>query len=324
MHRRAGYKQSIPLTWLQAPSEQDRVALLEYSRGALYSLSNTNKRHGGEVHISRIRHVFDKLGSPGLSRVGMKLLNFLREAENLPGGYWIPTPFRVLEIEGYPVFIGALPNSFDSLGEIQTEGLCRILKPEIAERFPRQDIDSWMGRPSLSPSHHASAFIRQHQCTASPSNIQTDIEFINFKFPATKHAQRDRNFFWSSAPTALIDGHIALCRQKQFGFYRYFSADIRSGRPISEAAIDPPISRLIFSLANHIGSPIHFAVRRTVDNTEISISEHLPAEEYRLALLLSRRISRQGKHRTFYLAPGLAPTLIRTLQELGCTMEAGK
>lgn len=324
MYCRVGYQQSIPLEWLLDPSEQNRTALLEFSRGTLYSLSNTGNPHGEEVHISRLHHAFHKLGAPSLCRVGMKLLNFLREAEYLPGGYWLSTPFRTFEIEGQSVFVGALPTSLGFLGEPETEGLCRIVSPDIASRLPRQDIASWMGIPPSSPTSQVAYFFQQHQRSAAPINLQDDLEYLGFSNPASKRISTDRHFFWGSRALALTENQIAICRQKMFGYYRYFSSDIRSGQAITEGTIEQSLSRLLFALAHYTGNPALVSVRNRAEDVEISIAEHLPQEEYRLALLLSRRIVRQGHRRTYYLSHQLAPALLTRLQELGCLIETEK
>jgi len=320
----ADYKQSLPLSWLQAPTEKNRPALLEFSRGTLYSLSNSKKQNGGEVHISSIRHVFERLGSASLARVGLKLLKLLREAESLPGGYWIPTPFRVLDIGNCSVFVGAVPTAIDCLELNRCEGLYRILTSEAASRFPRQDLSSWMGNTFNTPASEFSIFLKRHLSTASPANNQTDIEYFNVAPIVSKRSNNTRHFLWQTRPSSVAENQIALCRQRKFGFYRYFSSDLRSDRVVSEAAIETSVPRLLFSLAHQLGSPVPFSARNGVEGVEISIAEQLPVEEYRLALLLSRRIAYQGHSRTFYVAPELAPTLIERLQNLGCVMETGK
>ncbi len=324
MYCHTGYQQSLPLTWLQAPSEQDRMALLEFLRGVLYGLSASTKEHGTEVHASRVRHAFDRLGAPALYRVGLKLLSLLREAEALSGGYWVSAPFRVIEIEGHAVFIGALPSAFGFLGDVTNDGLCRLLTPEVAARFPRQDMEAWMGVPPVPVGSHVTAFFQHHQRQASPTISQAEIEYLSFTGGAAVRSATRRRFLWDSHPVSLAGEPIALCRQKHFGIYRYFSAELRSGRVISEAAIEQSIPRLLFALAHDAGMPVVIDIRHGSESVEVSIAEHLPIEEYRLALLLSRRIVRQSSRRTFHLAPQLAPALIGRLMELGCILETDK
>lgn len=321
MHGMEGYNQSLSLDWLKAPVEHDRVSLLEFARGALYSLSASSDGRFREVHVSRIRNQFERLGVPNLYRVGLRLLELLREAESLFGGYWLPAPFRVVEIEGCPVFVGAVPTALGHVGNVVNQGLCRLLLPNVAVRFPRQDIDSWMGNPPTDPASLVASFIRAHTHKAVPTVYPAEIEYLDF---AAIGAVASRRFVWVGRPSPVFADHrIAICRQRHGGAYRYFSADFRSGRVIAEAVIEQSIPRLMFALASQAAKPVLIRVRNG-SNTEVTVAERLPIEEYRLALLLSREIVRHGSSSTFHLAPQLAPALIKRLIGLGCVLETCK
>ncbi len=317
----ADSQQSLPITWLQNPCEKNRKALLEFSRGTLYSLSSSCSGLGRDVHVNRIQHAFGRLGSPNLHRVGLRLLKLLREAESLPGGYWIPTPFRVIEIGHSPVFVGALPTALGYLNERKTEGLCRVLTPESAIEFPLQDLDSWMSVPSGNIASFVDEFIQGHRAQARPINHQTESEYLSFTLPSAGSPTNPKRFHWGRQPVAVVQEEIALCRQWKFGFYRYFSADIRSGRTVSEASVDQPLERLLFALAKHVARAVTVRVCKRPESVEVQIFERLPLEEYRLALLLSRQIERQGRCSVFHLAHQFAPVLIERLKNLGCVME---
>lgn len=316
-----GYSQSISLDWLKAPVEHDRPSLLEFARGALYSLSASSDGRFKEVHASRIRNQFERLGAPNLYRVGLRLLELLREAESLLGGYWLAAPFRVVEIEGQPVFVGAVPAALGHFGNVVNQGLCRVLPPNAAARFPRQDIDSWMGSPPADVASLVASFVRVHTKKALPTVCPAEIEFLDF---AVIGAAVGRRYVWAPRPTSVLSDHrIAICRQMHGGAYRYFSADIRSGRVIAEAVIEQSIPRLLFAIASHAAKPVPIRIRNG-SSTEVTIAERLPIEEYRLALLLSREIVRHGSSSTFHLIPQLAPALIKRLTGLGCVLETCK
>lgn len=317
-----GYNESLSLDWLRAPTEQDRVSLLEFVRGTLYSLSISTEGRFREVHVTRVRSQFAKLGVPNLYRVGLKLLELLREAEPLFGGYWLAAPFRVVEIEGQPVFVGAAPTALGYIGKVANEGLCRVLLPDVAGRFPHQSIDSWVGNPPADPASLVASFLRVHILRAVPTVYPGELEYLSFTPVATGGSRR---FVWGSRQSSVLaDYQIAVCRQKHAGAYRYFSADIRSGRVTAEAAIEQSIPRLMFALASQVGKPVVVRVRNGSNTAEVTVSERLPVEEYRLALLLSREIVRHGSSSNFYLAPQLAPALIRRLMNLGCVLETYK
>jgi len=315
------YQHSLPLAWLKVPVEHDRAYLLEFVRGILYSLSASKSKHSKEVHVASIRNAFDKLGAPALYRVGLTLLALFREVEPLFGGYWLPTPFRVVEVEGQFVFVGAVPTALGFLGNVKNEGLCRILTQDIAAQFPRQSIDNWMGIRTLDPASIVSTFFQEHRLKAVPTATLTGLEYLGFM---DRNHSAGRRFVWGPSPTSVSADHqIAICRQRHAGTYRYFSAGLRFGKVISEAPIGQSIQRLIFALASGAGMPIVACVRNGSEEVEVTVAERLPTEEYRLALLLSRHIVRHGSS-TFHLAPRFAPVLIKRLISLGCAVETYK
>jgi hypothetical protein len=293
---------------------------LEFARGTIYSLSKKNDGHFEAVHVSRIQRSFARLeAAHSLFKVGLRLLELLREAEPLFGGYWLPAPLRSIEIDGEHVFIGAVPNAYGILGTIRTEGLARILTRDIAQRFPIQSLDSWMGNASIDSTALAAKFVANHLRTATKTSHLSDVEYLSV---VTRAVNMQPQFFWNvNATPTLPNEQIAICKQLLHGHTRYFSASLCKGQIVSEATIDLPIRKLMFSIARHIGTPIKIVSRSTSKGVEFKVSERLPIEEFRLSLLLSRYIDREGRSTTFALSPKLASAFSTRLAALGCTME---
>jgi hypothetical protein len=319
IYERLGYFQSVPLEWLQAPEEGDRASLLEFVRGTLYSLSNREEGRFEAVHASRIQRAFKKLGAPSQYKVGLRLLDLLREAEPLFGGYWLPTPFRVVEIEGEFAFVGALPTAFGFLGEVQGHGISRLLTKEVADRFPRQSLESWMGTSNHHSASIVADFTAKHVRSATRTANLPDVECLSL---ASSRAGRDPQLQWGNKliPTLPAE-QIAVCRQLSRGRARYFSADLIGGRVSTEAPIDMAISRLLFAIARHIGAPVKVEIGPGSDWTRITVYERLPIEEFRLALLLSKEVIRAGRSTTFVIPSKFAPALGTRLATLGCAVE---
>ena len=311
----------VSASWLQAPNERDRFALLEYTRGVLYSLSSSRENDlekGRAIHIGRIRNAFSNLGAPTLYRLGLRLLHLLREVEPLFGGYWLLTPFRVLEIESHFAFAGSIPSVSGLLGEVRHEGMARYITQEVASRFPRQSINSWMGLQPTTTAQQILRLVSSHRKLAAPTIHAQNIEF----FKAVGNGVHGRRFVWTQQPHAVLpDEKIALCRHKQTGIYRYFSGELRRGIVVGEAPIDQSISRLMFALGNHGGFPVPAVAVQHGEHTKLRISERLPIEEYRLALLLAADISRQGNATSYTVKTSLAPALLKQLSDLGCSLE---
>lgn len=314
-----GYRQSLSLDWLQAPHEQDRASLLEFVRGSLYSLSARADGRFETVHISRIRHSFERLGAPGLCNVGLRLLKLLQEAEPLFNGYWLPSPFRVVEIEGEFVFVGSVPNAHGLLSEVRNEGLSRLLTPDVAGRFPSQRLENWMGLTSPGALALIVGFTAKHALTAAKTSNLRDVEYLSLT-PSGINGRRQ--FHWWPKPCVVLPAEqIAICRQSHHGRVRYFSASLRGGRIVSEAPTELGISRLLFAVARHVDAPVRAVIQLGRYDTEVTVDERLPIEEFRLALLLARQIVRSGRSTTFVLHPKLAPALVERLAILGCAVE---
>lgn len=313
--------QPVSAAWLQSPNERDRLALLEYTRGVLYSLSFSREidtEKGRTIHVGRIRSAFCNLGAPTLYRLGLRLLHLLREVEPLFGGYWLLTPFRVVEVGSHYVFVGSVPSVSGRLGDIQYEGMGRYISHEIASRFPRQNINSWMGLPSTSAAQQVASFVSTHNKLAAPTIHAQDVEF----FKAVGNGVHGRRFVWAQQPHAILpEERIALCRHKQFGISRYFSAELLRGIVVAEAPIDQSITRLMFALGNVRGFPVPVTTLQHGACTQIGVSERLPIEEYRLALLLAADISRLGNATSYSVETSRAPALLKQLSDLGCSLE---
>lgn len=311
--------QSIPLDWLQAPREQDRASVVEFARGTLCSLSTQEDGSFAPVHVSRIHRSFKKLGATELYRGGLRLIQLLREAEPLHGGYWLPTPYRVVEIDNEFVFIGATPNVHGFLGEVRMEGLGRLLAPDVANRFQHQSLGGWMDLTTQDPSTTIAAFMAAHTRAEARTSNLTDVTYLNLNSLGTTGRS---HFQWSDRVVGVLAaGQIAICRQLRHGCKRYFSASLGRGGIATEAPIDIPIARLLFAIAHEMGTPIRAVARPNEEVVEVTVGERLPIEEFRLALLVSREIVRAGQSTTYRISPKLAQAFCARLALLGCALE---
>lgn len=308
--------------WLRAPNELDRHSLLEYTRSVLYGLSFTKDASGDRVrpvHVARLRNAFNDLGAPSLYRVGLRLLTLLGEVEALFGGYWLMAPFRVLTICSRSAFVGAIPLASGFPAHIGQQGLARYLTEEDAVKFPKQDIEGWMG-VAISSSEYIQGFIKSHRENAKPALHSTEVEYLTL---AMQRA-RPKRTIWSREPSAICsEERLAVCRQVDQGIYRYFSAELSEKKAITnEAGLRHSISRLTFAFADDAGTPFRIASRSVGTSLELEVPERLPTEEFRLSLLLSSVIARRGSATTFSIDADVAPLFLTRLQHLGCQLES--
>lgn len=313
----------ISSEWLRAPNEQDRSSLLEYTRGVLYGLSFVADGPGYRVrpvHVSRVRNAFNDLGAPSLHRVGLKLLALLGEVEALFGGYWLTTPFRVLNIESKFAFVGAVPSVSDSLALTGKQGLARYLSEESAAKFPVQSLEGWMGETFSSHQNHLQDFIKTHQEYSAPALNSPENEYLTL---ISKGSLAKRTA-WSREPSAILPREqLAICRQADRGIYRYFSAELAGDMTISnEATLRHSIQRLTFAFAYDAGTPFRVVTESVGPMLEVEVPQRLPTEEFRLSLLLARAVARQGAATRYSIESDLAPVFLSKLRNLGCHLES--
>ena len=120
---------------------------VEYGRGQLAASSFFSTASAREVHVLRLRHAFECAGIANQLRYALVVINLMREAQELRGGYWFPTPLRVVPIDGQAILVGISPTR-----ELQRHfrcaarvGYARILPHDDTQALPHQDLDNWLG-----------------------------------------------------------------------------------------------------------------------------------------------------------------------------------
>ena len=161
-------RQLAPIAWLKEPNERDRVSLLDFTRGTFAGLSIDGAGQFQQVHVNAMRRAFEKLGAPSLYKVGLRLAQLVGEIETTSGGYWAPTPYRVVECGELSAFIGVAPSADPTLGEFRNEGLCRLVGTDWRRDLPRQPARS-LGRagsrvPRLSTTMSAASLLPKLKC----------------------------------------------------------------------------------------------------------------------------------------------------------------
>ncbi len=128
---------------------------LEYARGALCAASFIEPDAARETHVMRLHNLFERAGFAASMADALGTMQFLREVEPLDGGYWIPTPVRVVELDGkYCLLVGPQPTS-----ELQRHfagarraGAGRVTDLADVQDLPRQPLAAWRGSDGTSRS----------------------------------------------------------------------------------------------------------------------------------------------------------------------------
>lgn len=313
--------QAISRDWLRSPSEQDRRSILEYSRGVVYGLSFTSERNevrSRPIHVNRIRSAFSDLGAPAIYRVGLRLLSLLGEAQPLAGGYWLIAPFRVIPLNSMHAFVGCAPSSAISTGATGCSGLARLVDEGFAADYPIQNLEGWMGKRTSSPSEYVEDLVQTYRASAAPAVSSSETEYLHL---VSKNANAS-HALWSDKPVAIVPHQrLAICRQSNVGSYRYFVAELSNGRVVAESSLRHSLPRLIWGLASCAATPFRVTSQSVETTTRIRVPVRLPSEEYRLALLLSTSITRQGASTIYEMDAGVSPLFENELKTLGCHWE---
>lgn len=309
--------QPVSISWLKSPDGGNRAAVTEYTRGILCSLANSYCGDLAEtrpIHTTRIRAQFEGLGAPELYRLGLGLLQLLREVERLHGGFWLLAPYRVISIGQANAFIGAVPITSRILENVEQRGLARLVPEAIAARLPRQNLQSWMGETPDTTNSVLDQFLANHRKLAAPTLAPIQVEYL--KILGDKS---DSRFGWYLEPNQVLPSErIAICREKRGTTYRYFSAEIARSQILVEAPIDHRPLRAMFALAKSSGNPVNATARNDGEHFAIHVPEPLPREEYRLATLLADTVLRNGRGTTYVVDRAFADVFLTHLNKLGC------
>ena len=130
-----------------ANSFNSSIDVVEYVRGQFSSLSYINDKTAREVHVLQLRKKFERAGIENELRFALKVLDLMREAQNLGNGYWYPTPLRVVPTDGLAILVSSLPTHelqrhFEG---VKREGYARVIPLTDSLDFPQQLLDDWLG-----------------------------------------------------------------------------------------------------------------------------------------------------------------------------------
>jgi hypothetical protein len=210
------------------------IDIVEYVRGQFSSLSYINEITAREVHVLRLRKTFERAGIENKLRFALKVLDLMREAQNLSNGYWYPTPFRVVPINDLAILVSSLPTQ-----ELQRhfegvirEGYARVIPLTESLDFPRQLLDDWLGLDVGD-----SVLWCERQIKIALADMKPTIPSSSVQFYTTRSV---RSFFGKTTEPQWVNGpqscpawqkNIVLCRERIAAeYYRYFFGKVLGTR----------------------------------------------------------------------------------------------
>jgi hypothetical protein len=223
------------LALLRAPTMQSNlkesaapfIDPLEFARGTLSALSFVATEAARETHVTRLQAQFERAGVAASMEAALGALHFLREAEPLDGGYWIPAPTRKVDLDGERcLLVGVHPTAElrRHFGSVQRAGMGRVVNAAEVVGLPKQSLAVWRGSDGSNASSWARTTIELAMQQLAPSIVSNGME----SFGTTSGrgaAARQREPAWVRAgdsDTCTWQG-VGLFRTRTSGTrYRYF------------------------------------------------------------------------------------------------------
>ena len=295
----------------------------EFARGTLCSLSYVATDTAHETHVTRLHDQFDRAGVAASMADALGTLQFLREAEPLDGGYWIPVPTRVVELGGrLSLFVGVHPTTelHRHFSSARRAGAGRVVDAREVAGLPRQSLASWRGHDGSDASTWARTTIELAMQQFAPSIVGNGLEAFGTKTGKGLAAM-------SREPAWLEAGNSAACTWRGVGLFRARTSATRHryflGRNRSEAVFleGPPARdslRMQFGLAALQGQALTIKMASSQGAISISLPLNPPTALRRLLVALCDADVQSFGRIWMCRDPEYLPVLQAALQELEC------
>ena len=300
------------------------IDLIEYARGTLCSLSFVTPDTAREVHATRLHHHFERVGLAPDMRSALGSLQFLREAEPVDGGYWIPAPLRSVALDGlHSLLVGAHPTS-ELRRHFQTTrriGAGRVASVADVASLPVQPLETWRGFDGLSARTWTNASILEAAKQLVPSVNDNALEVFGIR-ERPNAAGRGYEPTWTSIndkAVACAWRRVELFRARTgVSSYRHFLGQRTVGSTFLEGPATSDPIRMQFGLAAINGTPLTVHVNSTPAGFGISLPIRPPTSLRRLLFALCEEEATSFGRRWTCSWHEFLPTLQALFQELDC------
>ncbi|MCS6839231.1 MAG: hypothetical protein RMJ55_07105 [Roseiflexaceae bacterium] len=309
----------------------------EAVRAALWAIWSVDRR---PVYTTRLLNAAKRMLLPWQPATGEMSLeemlkNTLQELEliddlaPMPGGYWSPTPLRVVHLERIQrwLLLGGYPSRLLSQAAkdaTERAGVARLLRctpagagldaSEIPERewrrIPGEDLAAW-----------AKTVLEQSPLTPA-GNLQADIYA-----PGMARAGAFQFDRWRSSPQGLPDGRYLARTVSRYGIHTYYIVELQHERIIAAGQPflgDGDIRRLQCALDRLAGNPTSVQVKRQSDCWTFELQSALPRAEHQLLLTIGRETTpKSGKYypRWWVVPANYAQQADQALRDLGIVVK---
>lgn len=304
------------LTKVQAPV----VDSLEFARGALCAASFVATDAASETHVATLHNLFERAGLAATMADALGTMQFLREAEPLGGGYWIPTPVRTVDLgSDRCLLVGPQPTSElrRHFAGVRRAGAGRVMDRADVPELPRQSLEAWRGSDGSDVCVWTQFAVNSALKQLAPSLAADSLQVFGTRIASGQRRE----------PAWVEPGSGAACEWRGIGLfrartgatrYRYFfgkyeaSKEFLEGPPVQDAA------RLQFGFAALRRQPMTATISAVSGTTSISLPLAPPRNVRRLLVALCDAHPRSFGRVWTCREPVNLPVLLEAIQELKC------
>lgn len=290
---------------------------LEFARGTLSAACFVAANQSCEVHITRLSKFFDRAGIA--SGDVLDKLSFLREAEALGGGYWIPAPTRTVGLTAeLSLVVGIQPTQelrrhFPS---VKRAGIGRTARTSELSALPMQTLASWREADGLDACQWARSVIQTSLAVLGPSICEEKLEVFGVK---SRPTSKDWEPTWAGvgAEAACAWSGVSLFRARTGkSSYRHFLGKFHNKSGLLEGPAIQQVSRMQFGLAALQERPLRLRITSRNGATLISLPLSPPSAVRRLLLALCEEDRRSFGRNWYCQSEESQAVLQNTLNEL--------
>jgi hypothetical protein len=271
---------------------------LEYGRGQLAALSYVSPTSAREVHILRFRNSFERAGIGPQLKYSLWALNLMRETQELGGGYWFPTPLRVVPLEEQGILVGAIPTREleRHFRGVSRAGYARVSNRADVQSLPEQDLDDWLKLEVRDTVAWSQAQVAIAQAGMGPTISAAGVQFFTVGTTRSPFGAANKPM-WTNDARSSLTGPLVLCREPVApDRYRHFLGRVNGRRLTAEGPTPWDVRRLQFGLAALAGTPLTVDIVSRRGESVFRFSAPIPRPEYQLTLALGvRDLTSPGK-----------------------------
>lgn len=297
---------------------------IEILRAVLCALTYRTPHQFEPVYIGRITSCCERFGLSEDVKQYLEILKLLREYEDLGGGYWTPTPQRLVKFPGCSIVIS--PNTTAELqrcypGAIENAGFGRVVVTGGMVALPEQSAHNWIGSPTNLTQWVKEQLISTKEKLRPTVHPDGHIEVYRPWTHLTRSGRMEKKR-WIALEELNLDicDELLLCRIKGFTGSRWFFAITRASRVVEECEVSHDQKlRLLYGLDAVHGISAEIRVHKMEHLRRIELK--IPQEERRLLLALAQKC--EGDERGYYkyeFDPRYSVALEFGLKNLGITL----